>query len=154
MVLTCLCQISIKAVSSHKYKIENTLKWIMKILQFLASSFKAQRAQGKTEATIEAEGHEEGSWPRVSYKMKYQKNLLLETYEDCTILFWCVLYFKYFFKCVTMGPKLNSFLKLHLNFWYAPSISWEILKLPYFYLSKWRRNISWNQKKIEKSKVN
>ena len=33
----------------------------MKILQFLDFSFKAQRAQGKTEATIEAEGHEEGS---------------------------------------------------------------------------------------------
>ena len=32
------------------------------------SCFKAQRAQGETETTIEAEGHEEGSWPRVRYK--------------------------------------------------------------------------------------
>ena len=43
----------------------------MKILQFLAFSFKAQRAQGKTEATIEAKGHEEGSRPRVSKKYNF-----------------------------------------------------------------------------------
>ena len=42
-------------VSNHK-----KLK-IFQNLTISCISFKAQRAQGKTEATIEAEGHEEGS---------------------------------------------------------------------------------------------
>ena len=44
-------------VSNHK-KLKN-----FQNLTISCISFKAQRAQGKTEATIEAKGHEEGSRP-------------------------------------------------------------------------------------------
>jgi hypothetical protein len=48
-------QIRKKLVSNHK-----KLKFFQN-LTIYCISFKAQRAQGKTEATVEAEGHEEGS---------------------------------------------------------------------------------------------
>ena len=86
----------------------------MKILQFLAFSFKAQRAQGKTEATIEAKGHEEGSRPRVSKKYNFVPKIIFNMrHEDCTIfILMCVVSYLEHFKKITMGPK--SFLNFKL----------------------------------------
>ena len=79
----------------------------MKILQFLAFSFKAQRAQGKTEATIEAKGHEEGSRPWVSKKYNFVPKIIFNMrHEDCTIfILMCVISYLEHFKKSQWGQN-------------------------------------------------
>ena len=79
----------------------------------------------------------------------YQKIFYLRHMKIVPYYFDVCYILNVFLKSVTMGPKLKSFLKSHLNFWYAPSISQGNLKLPYFYLSKLQRNISWNQENLK-----
>ena len=105
----------------------------MKILQFLAFSFKAQRAQGKTEATIEAKGHEEGSRPWVSKKYNFVPKIIFNMrHEDCTIfILMCVISYLEHFKRSQWGQNrfwISNSTDFIRNLKIFQTFTWQNLK--------------------------